>query len=307
MRKLLYWVGLLLGLGLFLRQAWLGYSSLPDLWATGVRPVFLFMALGCAICAYLLQMSAWAVIMRYLSAPLLPSQVWQGYLLAFLPRYIPGTVWGYLSRNEWLAQRCGISYATSSLASLLEVTTLLLTAFLYGLYLGVGSKFAGLILPAVLIALWANWHYLPRLAQWLNAQRWTVVINPEQPFFLWVMGNSLYLLFWAVHGLGVFLLGQALTPLPLTALLPTLAAASLAWAAGFLILVVPAGLGVREATLVTLLTQFTALPSSIANTIALLSRLTIVLAELVLLLGGVIGQLRDKWANKNKRVAGSAG
>lgn len=301
MRKLLYWLGLIGGLGLFLRQAWLGYLALPDLRTAEVRPFFLLLALFCALLAYLLQMSAWAVIMRYLAAPLRLNQVWQGYLLAFLPRYIPGTVWGYLSRNEWLRQHAAVSYATSSLASLLEVTTLLLTASVYGGWLWIERPFGGLVLPVAVLALWLNWHYVPRLASRLKADRWSVAFNRTQGLRLGFLGNGLYLAFWATYGAGVFLLGRAFTPLPLAELWPTIAAASLAWAAGFLVLFVPAGLGVREATLVALLTQFTTLPVGVATTVALLSRLTTVLAELLLLAGGIAGQVWGKFVSPSGR------
>jgi hypothetical protein len=253
------------------------------------------LALICALLAYLLQMSAWAVIMRALAAPLRASEVWQGYLLAFLPRYIPGTVWGYLSRNEWLAQHKGVSYATSSLASLLEVTTLLLTAFVYGSCLWVEPRFVGLVWLAAVPALWLNWHYVPHLARRINAGRWSAAIGHAPSLRLGLLGNGLYLGFWAAHGAGVFLLGQAFTPLPLAELAPTLACASLAWAVGFLVLFVPAGLGVREATLVTLLTQFTTLPVGVATTVALLSRLTTILAEFLLLVGGITGHVRERF------------
>jgi glycosyltransferase 2 family protein len=223
-----------------------------------------------------------------------PRLVFQGYLLAFLPRYIPGLVWGYVSRNEWLARQSGISYTTSSVASLLEATTLLLTAATYGLFVWGDIRYWGVLFVISGIALWGNWHYIPRFIQQLNDKRWVVRVDQQQPQQLWWRGHVLYFGFWAVHGTGLFLLGQAFIPLPFRDLLPTIAAASLAWAIGFLVFFVPAGLGVRETVLAALLVHFTTLSPTIATALALLSRLGIVIAELLLLLMGLLGQFVEK-------------
>ncbi len=283
-RRIFYFVGLAIGLTLFVRQVWIGYRSLQNHQFTLVHPEYLWGALACYLVGYLVQILAWHVIMRALNAPLALSQAVQGYLLSFLPRYIPGTIWGYLSRNEWLAQHCGISYATSSLASVLEATTLLLTVCLFAIIYLIAAPWK---LVAALICvglLWLNWWAVPRLARYFSKGRWQVPLNQQHFTLLWLTGNLLYLLFWSVEGAALLLIGRAVGTLNDATLLTGTFSASMAWAIGFLVLFVPTGLGIREAMLSTLLTRFTHTLAGQAGSIAILARLALICAELLLVL-----------------------
>ncbi|MCX6045392.1 MAG: lysylphosphatidylglycerol synthase domain-containing protein, partial [Chloroflexi bacterium] len=283
-RRIFYFVGLAIGLTLFIRQVWIGYGSLQNHQFVLVHPGYLWGALACYVAGYLVQILAWSVIMRALCAPLALPQAFQGYLLSFLPRYIPGTIWGYLSRNEWLAQHCGIGYATSSLASILEASTLLLSVCLFAVIYLIASPWKLLAALVCIGLLWLNWWVVPRLARYLSKGRWQIQVNDQHFIWLWLVGNLLYLLFWSIEGAALLLIGRALGTLNDATLLTGAFSASTAWAIGFLVLFVPTGLGVREATLSTLLTRFTQTLAGQAGTIAILSRLVLICAELLLVL-----------------------
>ncbi len=299
-RRILYGLGLTVGLALFARQAWLGYAALGNNAHFTAHPGYLLAALGCYLAGNLVQIAAWAMVMRAVGAPLRVDQALRGYILAFLPRYIPGTVWGYLSRGEWLARECGVPYPISSLASLLEAATLLLTALSIGALWLVALRWR---LPVALICLmlmWINWHWLPRLLQRIAPQRWQSQLHTSHSLWLGLAGNLLYLFFWGVHGCGLWLLGRALGFWPVALPWAAISAASVAWAAGFVVLFVPTGLGVREATLTALLQQQVGLPTGEAGTVAVLSRLWIILAELLLLLIGLALQARQWFQQRAK-------
>ena len=59
----------------------------------------------------------------------------RGYSLSFLPRYLPGSIWGYLSRSEWLTQQFSIPFKYSNAISVVEIgatiTANLLVAFIW--------------------------------------------------------------------------------------------------------------------------------------------------------------------------------
>src|SRR3972149_6374809 len=120
-RRLLHLIGLALGGLLFVYQI---LNVLPAVMENKLHvssPAFIGLALAIGVAAIGIQTIAWARLMRAFGIYLSWSQVLQGYTLSFLPRYIPGSVWGYLSRNEWLLQNHNVRYGISNRVSLLEV------------------------------------------------------------------------------------------------------------------------------------------------------------------------------------------
>jgi hypothetical protein len=207
-----------------------------------------------------------------------------------LGKYIPGSVWPVLAQMS-LARRHGIARRTIVAAFLIQMMLLLVTAVV----LAAGT------LP------WVDADEL-RSRWWLVAlapAACAVLAPPVQQRVLDLGGRLLkrdidvqlpglramaatvvasgatYLLF----GLHLALLGW-----PISAesdgrvLVQSVGAFALAWAAGFVVVFAPAGLGVRE--LVLTLTMASVLTSADATAVAVLSRASIVLADLAL---GVFG------------------
>ena len=61
-------------------------------------------ALAAVMLATLIQIAAWQVIMAGMGIYVGRWHLAQGYMLPFLARYIPGSVWGYLGRSQWMNQ-----------------------------------------------------------------------------------------------------------------------------------------------------------------------------------------------------------
>lgn len=93
---------------------------------------------------------------------------------------------------------------------------------------------------------------------------------------LWLAGA--YLLLWAFLGIAFFLFIKSLTPVSTSQLPVVTGTYAVAWSIGFLSIITPSGLGVREGILSVLLTNV--LPPTTAMLIALLSRLWTLSAEL---------------------------
>lgn len=298
-RKLLYRAGLALGVMLLLKQAWeickaASQENLQVSWSDWGWGALLF-----SLMAYFVQVLAWTMIMRSLNVSMGLTQAIRGYFYSFLPRYIPGSVWGYWSRSEWLKQRCGINYAISARASVLETLALILTAFLlisvwFSLYiadlkrLALGTAFVGLLMFI--------WLSLSRLVPHFKCWRIKESLNEQMrvSFLSWAFAIILYLVLWCLHGGSVYLAGRAFLPTSSLSLSGAVFATTLAWLVGFIAIIVPAGIGVRELTFSTILSSyFNFLPGQ-ASLIAIAYRFIVILAEVAWLLIGLALEARIK-------------
>ena len=88
-----------------------------------------------------------------------------------------------------------------------------------------------------------------------------------------------YLLLWVLLGTAFFLFIKSLHPVSTSQLLVITGTYAVAWSIGFLSVITPSGLGVREGVLSLLLTSV--LPPATATLVALLSRLWTLSAELI--------------------------
>ena len=96
---------------------------------------------------------------------------------------------------------------------------------------------------------------------------------------LWLL--AIYLVLWALLGVAFFLFIKSLTPIAISQLFAITCIYAAAWSIGFLSVITPSGLGVREGVLSLLLT-LVGLPLATATLAALLSRLWTLGAQLVL-------------------------
>lgn len=98
-----------------------------------------------------------------------------------------------------------------------------------------------------------------------------------------LLSVGVYLLLWVLLGTAFFLFIKSLCAISVSRLLVVTGIYAVAWSIGFLSVITPSGLGVREGVLSVLLT--TVLPPATATLVALLARLWTLAAEL--LLGGI--------------------
>ena len=303
-RRYLFLGGVCLGLGLFFYQGWLTMQMWDRAGAAlDIRGRYLVYAAACIVAAYALQMLTWMFIMRKLSVPLTILDVVRGYPLSFLPRYIPGSVWGYWGRSHWLARSYATPYRISFLGSIYEAGYLILAAMLIGLgYLGahlellVNLRFVPppfwvvgassvLLLGAALF-----WNYGLTLATedtfaggagaWFARAR-TKPLSQPRNWLTVIVILGLYMLMWALHGWATWFVGSSFKSTQLSGnVWGVVAATAVAWAIGFLVLLVPSGLGVREWSLAFLLRQLGLIPTELALLMATFSRGFLFAAEL---------------------------
>lgn len=217
------------------------------------------------------------------------------YFIASLGRYLPGKLWqlaglAMLSRREGLPG--GAATACAIIGQLAFVVTgLLLLALLLP---DSGRGMAGLAAASGLIALSAGvWLLLATRAghgarEWLRARVPAASSRIGAAFDLadrirpgraavWLVG---YGLSWVAIGVAFTLFVDAFVPGAASSARALSGAIAASYLAGYLALV-PAGLGVREATLSLLLAQVPTVPVAAALVIAVLQRVWFTVAEIL--------------------------
>jgi hypothetical protein len=144
-----------------------------------------------------------------------------------------------------------------------------------------------LLWGALLLGILAGGNLLVELARKLPGDSRMKQWMPTQPmnFRMWLAAAGLYGLHWLLCGAALFFIVQTSMEPSAAISIPNVFSAAqfyaLAWLAGFLVLIAPAGVGFREAVLTALLVALGGLSVSNAAASALLLRLLFVIAELI--------------------------
>lgn len=258
--------GLLQGLGTLLILAVLGYalyrsraqfqqaSFSLDYWLLALS---FFLWLG----SYLLFALGWNLVLKSLGDNVgwwRASRVW---FLSQGLKYIPGSVVYALGR-VYMAQEEGVRGMPAALGLAMESLLALATALLVFLALFPLGLWADLPFPvigAALVALVATAVSLPLVLGRLS-DLWPKMGKVSLNYKALALLFGFYLLIWLVIGLACYFsfrsLGQGFSLGPLQ----VLGLYSLSWAAGFVAIFAPGGVGVREGALILLLSGFIPLP-----------------------------------------------
>jgi hypothetical protein len=254
-------------------------------------PALIVVAFGLALVTNALQMWAWSILMEGLGLRMRWRDVVKGYSLSFLPRYIPGTVWGYLSRSEWLYQRHGITHSVANIGSLMEVAAILTAnVWAIGIYFVtiVGPPYRVLLIGGGLFLVFGGWIASRGALNWPIVRRHLPRELSAQPpagpsLTRWSGIILLLTCLWLAYGAMLRIAFAALNPLPFSippyAIIKFSAIYALGWLVGFLVIFVPAGLGFRELALSKLLTIALGTFSAQASAVSVLSRLLVALSE----------------------------
>jgi uncharacterized membrane protein YbhN (UPF0104 family) len=258
------------------------------------------------LATYALLIEAWRLVVRAWGGHLgfgTAARIWS---VSNLGRYLPGKVWS-IAAMGLLARRAGVSAVAATGSSIL--VTLVNVAAGFAVLLLAGSRALALVAPgeagkrlAVSVALavtaglvvlpWA----LPSLARLaVRLLRREVVLPTIAPEQLWlvVLANVAA---WFGYGAAFLLLGRAVLPgsasvvLSAGSWLDATAVFTASYLAGYLALVVPGGLGVRELAMVAVLTGLGITGNVEAWLLALASRLWLTVLEL---LPGLLFLARD--------------
>lgn len=291
-RRWLFTLGMVLGGAIFVWQTVGALQAFRSQAFSLVRPELIVAAVGCILVVTLLQIGAWRAIMHDLGVPLSWSAGIRGYMLPFVARYIPGMVWGYLSRTHWLATRHKTPPQVANLGAILEVVGLLLSAAIVSAVGGVMIQAPVIIWLSVVFALVLTlgialiggvvnrFGWLRRLATRLRADTWLRELTLRRV----AVALPWQVAMWCGHGVAIWCLIGSIAPWEVGTLAVSVAAFALAWSGGFLVVVLPSGLGLREFGLTYVLVRFAGLAQSVATGVAVMSRAGVLLGELAFVL-----------------------
>jgi uncharacterized membrane protein YbhN (UPF0104 family) len=290
--KIVVFVALLAALAFSVRSQWGSVrhelASLPI--AAGITAVVL------ALLATAVSMLAWRTILADLGSRLaLPPSV-HIYALSQLGKYLPGSVWPVLGQME-LGRAFDVPRLRSATAFLLVLLGSVVSATAAGGLLaftspGWGRAFA--LLPLVVLVM----H--PRVLVPLTSLLGRVLRRPAvtQPPSLGGIARALgwLSLQWLSLGISTAVMAHGLAAH--VSLTRCIAAVSLAWAAGLVVVFVPAGVGVREGVFTYLLAP--AVGSSRALALALLGRFALTIADAI---GAAVGAFLSRRSPKGVAAA----
>lgn len=294
LRSWIYRLGILLGLSIFIYQLWRGLQIFLHE-SNGINPIWLIGTLVVLCAVRGLQMIAWWFLMCGFGVRIKGRDLVENYTLSLLPRYIPGSIWGYLSRAEWLfrdyAAPLGLTNMISVVEAGLVILGFLVAICLIGLSYPFGFSF-GAALIGLLVFLYLPWKIFVLLLQNRPFHKILKLIsinisNPRIGWRCWTTTLILYIIAWFGFGLAMRFLALGLCITAPIELGTHTILFGIAWLIGFLILFVPSGLGIREQAYVVLLTSNIGIGGDIASLLSVVSRGFIMASEFVWLIIGL--------------------
>jgi hypothetical protein len=290
LKPFLRWV--ILGACLFflatvLKQNW---DSITTLRITGAGWACLIIALGVTLGAHITAGWVWAWMLRRDFQQSVPwGWIIQAYLQTNIAKYLPGNIWHYYGRVR-AATQAGASLETATVSVLLEPLLMAAAALLVAVFSSqaIASRqgllillLHWLVLVGILLALHPNGlnlliHRLAKAKQKAIPASEPVAVPVSLNHYPWValLGELGFLL---LRGGGFLLTFQALSCFTLAQVPLLLSAFSLAWLLGLVVPGAPGGIGVFEATALSLLGRD--FPSGLLLGVVALYRLVSVASE----------------------------
>ena len=255
------------------------------------EPVVLVGSLGLALVGVFVSFLLWRGTLATLGSTLPLRPAARLFFVTQLGKYLPGAVWPVLAQMR-AGRELGVPRQRMGLAFLLTlgVTTLV------GVQLGVAALPAllraegrvvllGLLAVPLLLVL-----LVPRVLNALLDRALRLLRRPGLDVPLSARdvsrGVGVAVVFWLLYSGHVWLLAVGLGADPLETFPVALGGFAIAFSLGPLLVVLPAGAGVREAVLVVLLSGVLSTPD--ATAVALTSRAVLILTDGLLALGSVL-------------------
>jgi glycosyltransferase 2 family protein len=256
-----------------------------------VSPAGFLLSTLAAVVAYFCPMLAWRRLLADLGSPLPLAPAARIFFLSQLGKYVPGSIWTVVAQVD-LGRELQVPPRRSAAVALLALAVGLLGGVLTAL---VTLPFA---MPELIGDYWWVLLAVPVLLGVLHPRvvaMWTGLLSTltrraggsvQVGYRAIAVALGWTALCWLMLGVQLYLLLPSEAAATPSAFLLCAGLYALAWCAGFLAFVAPAGAGVREAVLVVGLAPF--VPAGGALVVALLSRVVATLADVILAAGGVL-------------------
>lgn len=292
LRNSIYLFGFIIGLGFFSWQVikTIKYNNTTQL--TFHSPFLLILSFLLMVFTFVIQYLNWKIILEGVGQKLHWLDVTRGYAISSVSRNIPGGIWGYVSRSEWLLRNFGIPFYQSGAASVVEIivsisSSFLIIGFTSLLTNGIRTRFLvgfSIFIPLVIMIL------IGRLGSIYEFRIFNRKIpNPiwKFPSKTWLLSNLIFIVQWILYGLVLWLIIKSVTAIPVINggivfdLIGAIFAFAFAWCIGFLIPFIPGGLGVRELILSILLVKIFNLSIDMSSAVSIILRIISFIVELL--------------------------
>jgi glycosyltransferase 2 family protein len=224
----------------------------------------------------------WRTILQQLGGTIDMPKAIRIWFVSQVVRYAPGNVWHLLGR-AYLTQQISIPTQSSSLSMVFELLHVLTSGLIIATIANVFWQNEILSIATLLLIPFAVCYIWPQLLH----RPLTLVLRRagQQPNDLTIKRRHLvailpsYCCIWLIYGGSLYLLANAVYPLPITTLPAITGIYAFAWVIGFLSFITPSGLGVREGILGYLFSFI--MPAPIALLMAILARVWMTVGELL--------------------------
>jgi hypothetical protein len=226
----------------------------------------------------------WRIALSELGSTIARAAAAKIYVLGQLGKYFPGSFWALAAQME-LAKRAGVPRMSGMAASLVAIGVNVVTGLAIGLAL-VPTVVSGsawrTIVAFVVVAAGGVALSPPVLTRLVNLALRVIGRTSLERGVSWrgiLAATGWSIASWASYGLSLWLLAMAAGAPALESLPLCLTGMALAMTVGFLVVVAPSGIGVREAVIVAALAPVLDRPAALA--VALVARLLFTIGDLV--------------------------
>lgn len=292
----------LAAVGLALSGSWAVWEDLQASGLSGwqVRPLWLAAAVGCEIAALCASGVVWAWLFRTAGGRAGVPEAAAAWLGSNLGRYIPGKIWQVTGLVAYVRGR-GDSGATAFGTLIAFQAAILATGVALALAMLGARAFEGFgRWPLIAVGIVLAAALTPPVLRFVIRMGRRVLREAPEHGIADLDGRILCravvgsLLIWPLHGLGFLALLEGLVLENTVGFTAALGIFAGSYVVGYLALVAPGGLVVREGAIVGLLAAATAIPAGPAAALALAARLWTTAAELVSF-GLALALLRSAW------------
>ncbi|MFH1065923.1 MAG: lysylphosphatidylglycerol synthase domain-containing protein [Nanoarchaeota archaeon] len=262
-----------------------GFSSWREIAGSSLQLNYYLLALsvGLGIASLLALSSGYYFLNRRMGIAIPFWKLVKARAFSDISSYVPGKIWALLTRMKYMKQWA--SRTEVIISSYLELAALILSALfafivLNMIYLGVFAEYA-LISYAALPVCIIFMH--PKVVSFviniglkiLKKEKISIPLSYRSI----ILANVIYSSYWLLTGLAIFFLTLSIYPVS-GAYFPFIVLSyAVAWTLGFLSMIFPGGIGIREGVMVYALSIF--LPLPVAMVVSVCSRGIIIISQLI--------------------------
>ena len=263
---------------IFLSKTLLDYYDQTQHIIYSISPVRVFLSLLFFLGYLYCRALSWKSLIHFLGAPLNKTNSLSIWFFSEATRYIPGNVWSFVSRS-YLAQQKKVSRSISILISPFEAIIIITTTAVLSSYSIIknlklfytNSVFDIILIASLLTILLILILHKPvyKVLRRLTGK----ILFPKQI----ITALIFQFLSWSFYSIGYLVLITEITKINDPVLL--LSSALLAWLIGYLSIIIPMGLGIREGVFVLLAGPQIGVPQAVL--VAVLARIILICSELL--------------------------